>query len=350
MTTEEKKRKQDDYDHPWKDILTRYFPDFLEFFFPHIAKDVDWSKGYQFLDKELEQIAPKSAVTSRAVDKLVKVWKKPAPAKEGQGSKKKSASEARVLIHVEVQSQDESYFDERMYIYSYRLYDLYRWKVASLAILGDENETWRPDEFSYEVWGTEVKLKFPIVKLLDYKEKWQELEKSRNPFAVVVMAHLQTKETRNNPEQRLEFKWKLIRRLYERGYNKEDVRQLFRFIDWVMKLPEELGRQLDERIAEYEEEQKMPYITSIERRGIEKGLQQGILKNAREAVLKVLQVRFKNISLPPRLVQMIQGIDQKDVLDTLHEQSITVESIPTFEQKVAKIAGKNGSQSAPSAS
>ena len=158
------------------------------------------------------------------------------------------------------------------------------------------------------------------------------------------MAHLQTKETRNNPEQRLEFKWKLIRRLYERGYNKEDVRQLFRFIDWVMKLPEELGRQLDERIAEYEEEQKMPYITSIERRGIKKGLEQGL----QQGIFKVLQARFQNISLPKNLVEKVKSISSENLLDMLLEQSVTVDSIPTFEQKVAELAGKNGQLSASS--
>ena len=84
----------------------------------------------------------------------------------------------------------------------------------------------------------------------------------------------------------------------------------------------------------------MPYVTTIERMGIE----QGILIKAREAILKVLQIRFRNISLPASLVQMIQGIDKEDVLDTLHEESILVESIPTFEQKVAEIAGGNGSE------
>ena len=112
----------------------------------------------------------------------------------------------------------------------------------------------------------------------------------------------------------------------------------------MMKLPEELTRQLKKRITEYEEEQKMPYVTSIERMGIEQGLKLGILKKAREAILNVLQVRFPNISPPASLVQMIQGIDKEDVLDTLHKQSITAESIPTFEQKVTKIASKNGSE------
>jgi hypothetical protein len=143
-----------------------------------------------------------------------------------------------ILIHIEVQSQYDSKFTVRMYVYNYRIFDLYGRKVLSLAILGDEESWWRPDTYSSEVLGCEVKFKFPIVKLLDYKEKWEELEEDENPFAVVVMAHLQTQETRHTypaelgkPEERFEFKWKLIRSLYERGYRKEDIRKLFHFID-----------------------------------------------------------------------------------------------------------------------
>ncbi len=45
--------KQDDYDSPWKDILEAYFEDFFRFFFPEVARDVDWESGYEFLDTEL---------------------------------------------------------------------------------------------------------------------------------------------------------------------------------------------------------------------------------------------------------------------------------------------------------
>ena len=340
MTTEEEKREQDQYDNPWKDILNRYLPECLSFFFPEIARQIDWSKGYEFLDKELQQIAPESAVTQRTVDKLVKVFLLPPKVKESKGlrrSKKTlllTAKEIWLLIHIEVQSQYDSNFSVRMYVYNYRIFDLYGQRVVSLAILGDEKRKRGADTYSYEILGCELKFKFPIVKLLEYKEKWEELEQSHNPFAVVVMAHLQTQETRHKPEERFEFKWKLIRRLYERGYHKEDVRQLFRFIDWMMKLADELARQLKERITEYEEEQKMPYVTSIERMGIEQGLQQGILK--------VLQARFRNISLPKNLVEKVKSISSENLLDMLLEQSVTVDSIPTFEQKVAELAGKNG--------
>ena len=39
----------DDYDSPWKDILERYFPEFMALFFPGVFREIDWSKGYESL-------------------------------------------------------------------------------------------------------------------------------------------------------------------------------------------------------------------------------------------------------------------------------------------------------------
>jgi len=38
-------------DSVWKEATETYFCDFLNFFFPEIAKDIDFEKGYDFLDK-----------------------------------------------------------------------------------------------------------------------------------------------------------------------------------------------------------------------------------------------------------------------------------------------------------
>jgi hypothetical protein len=65
-----------DFDSPWKEALDLYFQAFLAFFFPRIHEDIDWSRGFESLDKELQQIAPQSAHGRRYVDKLVKVWRK----------------------------------------------------------------------------------------------------------------------------------------------------------------------------------------------------------------------------------------------------------------------------------
>ena len=242
-----------DYDSPWKEALERYFEAFMAFFFAQAHRDIEWSRGYEFLDKELHQVTPDAALGRRRVDKLVKVWQK-------------GGEEAWVLVHVEVQSQAEADFAERMYVYNYRLFDRHRRRVASLAVLGDERTEWRPDQFGYALWGCKVGLTFPVVKLLDYREQWPALEESNNPFATVVMAHLKAQETRGDEEERRSWKLFLTRRLYERGYGREDVLHLFRFIDWMMRLPEALEEGFWQEVRKYEEVKHMPYITAISSR------------------------------------------------------------------------------------
>jgi hypothetical protein len=117
-----------DYDSPWKEALDIYFERFLAFFFPQAHAAFDWSRGYEPLDKELQQIVREAELGRREVDKLVRVWRA-------------DGDEAWVLIHVEVQSQEQAEFPRRMYVYNYRLFDRYNRVVASLAVLSDE----RPD-------------------------------------------------------------------------------------------------------------------------------------------------------------------------------------------------------------
>ena len=39
----------------WKNMLNIFFKEFIEFFFPDIADDIDWTKAPIFMDKELKQ-------------------------------------------------------------------------------------------------------------------------------------------------------------------------------------------------------------------------------------------------------------------------------------------------------
>jgi len=82
-----------DFDSPWKEAIELYFESFMLFFFPHIHAEIDWSKGYTFLDKEFQEIVRDSATGRRYVDKLVKVFLL-------------DGMETWVLVHVEVQGSD----------------------------------------------------------------------------------------------------------------------------------------------------------------------------------------------------------------------------------------------------
>ncbi|MFP4102115.1 transposase, partial [Coleofasciculus sp.] len=242
-----------EYDSPWKESISLYFREFLNFFYPRIEEDIDWEQGFEFLDTELQQIKRETETGRRDADKLVKVWRR-------------SGEEQWVLVHVEVQSQRQSEFSERMYLYHSRIFDRYRRSVVSLGILGDEQPGWRPSRYERELWGCRAILEFPVVKLLDYS--MDELASSQNPLAAIVQAHLSAQVAGKDVGVGYESKLSLIKSLYERGYKREDIVQLFRLIDWFIALPKTEEDRLWQEIQTLEKERKMPYITSVERIGI----------------------------------------------------------------------------------
>ncbi|MBI4861547.1 MAG: hypothetical protein HY815_14990, partial [Candidatus Riflebacteria bacterium] len=63
--------------------------------------------------------------------------------------------------------------------------------------------------------------------------------------------------------------------LYDRGLSAKQVRQLFRLIDWMLQLPEELEQEFRVELDRFEEERKMPYVTSVERLARKEGWQEG---------------------------------------------------------------------------
>lgn len=309
------------YDESWKEALNEYFESFLIFFFPEVHQLIDWTQTPRSLDKELQEITASSATEKRIADKLYQVW----------------LLDKRViwiLIHIEIQSQYEVDFGERMYVYNYRSFDLYHKPVVSLAVLGDESSKWRPNTYSYAIGGCEVSLKFPIAKLLDYESRWQELETNTNPFAIIVMAHLKTKATTGNLSEREQWKWTLVRGLYERGLNKEQIVKLFKIIDMMMTLPEQLQQKLVKKINSFEEERKMPFISPTEQMAIERGKEIGkeigALQNARNYITTVLQARLGEVS--SEITASLALISNLSILDEMLKLAVTVNSLDDFKQ------------------
>jgi predicted DNA-binding ribbon-helix-helix protein len=104
-----------------------------------------------------------------------------------------------------------------------------------------------------------------------------------------IAAHLKTQETKGNANGRKAWKLTLVKRLYELGYSRSDILNLFKFIDWVMILPRGLEPMFWKELATYEEENRMPYVTSVERIGIKKGIEQGIEQATRTIALNFLR-------------------------------------------------------------
>lgn len=229
-----------------------------------------------------------------------------------------------------------------MFIYNYRAFDLDHKPVVSLAILGDENPSWRPNFYEYRLEKSWTKLEFSMVKLLDYK--WEELSVSNNVFATIVMAHLRTKSTTRDFTEREKWKWQLVRSLYERGLSKFDIINLFKFIDKMMTLPPNLQQNLESKINQYEEEQKVELLCVMEERGIEKGKkigqqigkkigqQIGAKKTCRKNIIDLLELRF--LSVPETLVETLNNIEDLAWLERLILKTLSVNYVAEFEELI----------------
>ena len=309
------------YDSPWKDILQIYFKEFMQFFFPAVYEQIDWTKEITFLDKELEEVTKDAEIGRRFADKLVKLH-----LKNGQ--------EELLLVHVEVQAQEEQEFGARMYTYNYRIYDNYKKPVMSIAVLADSNPNWRPSQFGYSLFGCKVNFEFPTVKLIDYQQRLAELENDRNPFATVILAHLAALNTTSDRNERKVQKLALVRRLYEREFEKQDILNLLAFIDWMLTLPADLEAEFKIEVRQLEERQSMQYVTTFERDAREEGKEEGKKEGKKEALIKgiSLGLRLKFGDRGQDLLPEIETIDEVDTLEAILEAIETTATVEELQQ------------------
>ena len=310
------------FDEAWKKIIERFFPQLLCFFAPEIYEGVDLSKGIDFLDKEMEQLSTESVKGAKYVDKLAKVYLK-------------DGNEQWILIHIEVQGQHDKDFSLRMFRYFYRIFDRYGKRIVSMAILTGSEKDREDGKYELKSHGSGVEFRYLSFRLMDYNK--ERLEQDSNPIAIVILAS-QEKERAKRKGEKFNTKLYLIRKLYDKGYRKDEIKGLFEFIDWVLQLSNEEENLIWEEIRELEEVGKMPYVTSVERIGIAKGLQQGLqqglcqgsLEEGRAMIAEALDERFGKIT--PAISNTVNQVKDRDVLKFLLRQVIRCNSIEEFKQ------------------
>ena len=129
-----------------------------------------------------------------------------------------------------------------MFVYYYRIRDRHHRPVVSLAVLCDEHPDWRPDRFVYNDLGCELDFRFPMVKLIDYRQDEAALVESPNPFAAVILCS--SRFSRRGMRPRLagngSFDWS--RGFTIAGEKTGTSAAAFCVIDWMLALPPELDQ------------------------------------------------------------------------------------------------------------
>ncbi|MDB9426278.1 hypothetical protein PN437_15515 [Microcystis aeruginosa CS-564/01] len=157
------------------------------------------------------------------------------------------------------------------------------------------------------------------------------------------MAHLKTKAITGKLPEREQWKWKLIRGLYEKEFEREQIIKLFEIIDNMMTLSPKLQSSLESKIKQFEEERTMPLMSNMELQGIERGKEIGkemgkeigALEKSRDAIKTVLTVRFGQIS--SEIEEIIGKMTNPTILEELLKLAATANSLAEFKQSLAKI-------------
>jgi hypothetical protein len=298
--------KQRKSDILWKVIMEEVFPDLLRFIYPDADEVYNIERGFEFLDKELAELNPQpdEENDSRFADKLVKLYHR-------------NGEEEWVLLHVEIQGdiQDRDIFSERMYTYFYRIRDRYPGKlVSALAIFTGQDGKRMPGKYSYEYRGTKLTYEYPTVSILDYSD--EELDKSSNPFAqVVVAAKMRLQEGKVPEDDLLNNKLLAARKLTEKGFGMEKIRAIFNFLrNYVLFEKPETNRKFDDLFKETDKTRVMNTVEYLKMEGKAEGKEEAatafvenLLKGSDFAVEKIASLANVSVDFVNRVKNQLNG-------------------------------------------
>jgi predicted transposase YdaD len=294
----------------WKATLEDLFDDFLRFFYPEADELFDLEKGFEYLDKELDQLFPPEAdnYAPRYVDKLVKVFTK-------------TGKEEWILIHVEVQGYTDQDFARRMFQYYYRILDKYDKPITAFAIFADSNKSFHPKYYEREFLGTRVYYAFNTYKIIDQAD--EELEASNNPFAMAVLsAKLALSHSKLDDQQLFDLAYNLARRLLTKQMPKEKIRKVMSFLRYYLHFenPQMFANFTKEITILTERKITMGIeeflLDRAEKKGIEKGIEKGReegIEKGRVESLRETALKMKKSGLDLNLIANITGLSVEEI-------------------------------------
>ena len=130
---------------------------------------------------------------------------------------------------------------------------------------------------------------------MDWQDKTDQLLQHDNPFSLLIAAQLTAKLIKDG-KNRVDNLIGYYRLAAQKKLPREHITQLVVFLEWIVALPEDLTPYYNEQLEHLEEDNKMTYISIIERQGIEQGIEQGIgqgrISTLQSTLQKLLQLKF----------------------------------------------------------
>jgi len=264
------KTERFDYDGYWKDLINRFFWNFLEMALPDLYADADTSREHEFLDKEFTDVLntgdAEIHMSAHFADYVIKV-----PMKNGD--------EEFLILHCEIQGEGGKDLPSRMFHYQCFIFARFKKAPVALAIITDKRPPSEASSYAHSHYGTNTVYEYNNLVVTDLVD--DDLLSSDNPIALAFYAAKSALGVKEEL-QKYAFLRRLAGLLGERGWSMKDKRDLLLFIERIINLKDKaLKKQYWEYRQQLNKEGKVVYEhwlkeveeEVVEQRGIEKGIE-----------------------------------------------------------------------------
>lgn len=262
-----------DHDQLFKELLSTFFLEFLELFYPRLAEKIE-RDTVKFLPQEY--FVDLTIGEKQIIDLLAEV--------------KLAGQDAGILIHIEAQSTTQADFDRRMFFYFARLYQKYLRKVYPIVLFSfDRPLRQAPHTHRVEIDDFKI-LEFNFASIQLNRLNWRDYLTQKNPVAAALMAKMKIE-----PEERPKVKAECLRLLATLKLNPAKTQLISGFVDTYLKLNAQDEAQFTATISRMEiseREDVMQIVTSW----MEQGIEQGRETEAKSLVLRQISKRFGALS------------------------------------------------------
>lgn len=247
------------HDRLFKELLTTFFREFMEAFFPQAGRMLDYSY-LEFLTQEV--LTDVTAGERKYIDILVKT--------------RLLGEEGFVLVHVEPQARKEQDFPRRMFRYYARLFLKYDLRILPVVVLSHRTRKAEPQRFE---------IAFPFHKVLDFsflqlhlkRQNWRDYLKMDNPAVAALLACMDYRE-----DEKKQLKLEFFKMLLRMRLGPARMQLIIGFFESYVQLTPQEEEEVQQRLAQElppEEVREMTEIlTSYHLKGREEALQKSLLK------------------------------------------------------------------------
>jgi hypothetical protein len=252
-----------DHDRLFKELLTTFFVEFIELFFPELAAYLD-RDSIEFLDKEI--FTDVTHGERHEADIVAKA--------------RFRGKDLGFLIHIEPQARREAVFPRRMFTYFARFHEKYDLPVYPIAVFSYRTPTnQEPSEYRVEFPDlTVLTFNFRVVQL--NLLAWRDFLDRTNPIAAALMANMAME-----PGEQPRVKLACLRMLARLQLDPASERLISGFIDEYLRLTIEEKQEFEaelEHLVPQEKEGVMELVTSWMEEGIEKGERRLLMRQLRK--------------------------------------------------------------------